>query len=89
MCCWWTRWERFECDFPSRTRQPVFVDLHESPGKQQAPALPVTLMSGFGDLIKATGALPPHISAILSKPITQATLREALAKAFPPPTAPV
>jgi len=49
-----------------------------------APALPVILMTGFGDLMKASGKMPPHISAILCKPITEASLREALAKVFPP-----
>ena len=59
-------------------------------GEQLAAAIykgetiaPVILMTGFGDLMKATGELPPHISAILSKPITQESLREALAKVFP------
>ena len=59
-------------------------------GEQLATAIyagatitPVILMTGFGDLMKATGELPPHISAILSKPFTQESLREALAKVFP------
>ena len=50
---------------------------------QRVPGLPVILMTGFGDLIKITGVMPPHISAILSKPLTQASLRETLAKALP------
>ena len=48
------------------------------------PTLPVILMTGFGDLMKVDGEMPPHISTILSKPITEASLREALAKVFPP-----
>lgn len=48
------------------------------------PTLPVILMSGFGDLMKAESEIPPQISTILSKPITEASLREALAKVFPP-----
>ena len=47
------------------------------------PDLPVILMSGFGDLMKVAGEMPPHISAILSKPITEESLRAALAKVFP------
>ena len=46
--------------------------------------LPVILMTGFGDLMKAAGEMPPHISAILSKPITEESLRAALAKVFSP-----
>ena len=51
------------------------------------PGLPVILMTGFGDLMKAAGQMPPHVRSILSKPFTQSTLRAALAKLFlPPPT---
>ena len=60
-------------------------------GEQQAaaihartPGLPVILMTGFGVLMKAEADLPLHISAILSKPITEAALREVLAKVFSP-----
>jgi len=45
--------------------------------------LPVILMTGFGDLMKAAGEMPPHIRAILSKPITEAALRATLVKVFP------
>ena len=51
---------------------------------QSAPGLPVILMTGFGDIMKADGELPPHIRAILSKPITETALREVLVKVFPP-----
>ena len=47
------------------------------------PALPVILMTGFGEKLKAKGKMPAHISAILSKPITEESLSEALAKVFP------
>ena len=51
------------------------------------PGLPVILMTGFGDLMKAAGQMSPHVRSILSKPFTQSTLRAALAKLFsPPPT---
>jgi len=40
-------------------------------------------MTGFGDLMKAAGEMPPHIRAILSKPITEAALRATLVKVFP------
>ena len=48
-----------------------------------APELPVILMSGFGDLMKASGELPQQITAILSKPITLESLRAVLAEAVP------
>ena len=49
---------------------------------QVAPALPVILMTGFGDLMKTAGEKPPHVSEILSKPFTQAMLRIALERAL-------
>ena len=49
---------------------------------RSAAGLPVILMTGFSDNLKAEDAIPPHISAVLSKPVTQAVLREALAKVF-------
>ena len=54
---------------------------------QQDPLLPVILMSGFGDLMKTAGEVPPQIVAILSKPVTEAALHTALAQAFPLPAA--
>ena len=48
------------------------------------PNLPVILMTGFGDILKADGKMPPHIRALLCKPVTQISLREALIKVFPP-----
>ena len=50
---------------------------------QSGISLPVILMTGFGDMMQAAGNQPQHIEAILSKPITEATLRTALAKVFP------
>ena len=47
------------------------------------PGLPVILMTGFGDMMIAAGEMPPHFCAILCKPITQASMRAALAKAVP------
>ena len=49
---------------------------------QSVPGLPVILMTGFGDIMHSANEMPPHINAILSKPLTQASLRTALAKAI-------
>ena len=63
---------------PNMNGEQLAVAIHAV-----VPNLPVILMTGFGDLMNAAGEMPPHISAILSKPITQAALRAALAKVFP------
>ena len=63
---------------PDMNGEQLAVAIHES-----TPGLPVILMTGFGDLMKAAGKMPPHIRVILSKPITGESLREALAEVFP------
>jgi len=63
---------------PEMNGEQLAVAIHEC-----RPGLPVILMSGFGDLMKAAGEMPPHIRALLSKPITETSLRDALAKVFP------
>ena len=63
---------------PQMNGEQLAAAIHTS-----LPGLPVILMTGFGDLLKADGQLPPQISAILSKPVTLSSLREALAKVFP------
>ena len=49
----------------------------------RAPQMPVVMMTGFGDEIKATGKMPPHIQAIISKPVTEDGLLAALSKVLP------
>jgi hypothetical protein len=41
----------------------------------------VVLLTGFGDMMKATGQKPPGIDVIMSKPITLNGLRLSLAEA--------
>jgi PAS domain S-box-containing protein len=55
--------------------------------KTVAPATPVILLTGFGDLM-AAGALPPGIDRVLGKPVTRETLRAALADLSPGGAAP-
>ena len=63
---------------PNMSGEQLAATIHQS-----LPDLPVILMSGFGDIMKAAGDTPPHVGAILSKPVTEFTLREVLAKVFP------
>jgi PAS domain S-box-containing protein len=48
--------------------------------KRASPNKPVILLTGFGDLLIASGEQPAHVDLILSKPVTAAELRKALAK---------
>ena len=63
---------------PDMSGEQLAVALHES-----GAAVPVILMTGFGDLMKAAGEKPPHVRAILSKPMTGASFRAVLAEVFP------
>ena len=63
---------------PDMSGEQLAVVLHE-----RGLGVPVILMTGFGDLMKAAGEKPPHIRAILSKPMTGMAFRAALAEVFP------
>jgi FixJ family two-component response regulator len=41
--------------------------------------MPVILLSGFGDLMRAAGETPVGVDAVLGKPITGSRLRQAVA----------
>ena len=38
--------------------------------KKRAPAIPVVMLTGFGDIMKQEGDHPPGVHTVLSKPIT-------------------
>ena len=63
---------------PDMSGEQLAAAIHE-----RGPGVPVILMTGFGDLMKAAGENPPHIRAILSKPMTGAAFRAVLAEVFP------
>ena len=63
---------------PKMNGEQLAVAIHST-----TPELPVILMTGFGEMMKASGEMPVQITAILSKPITQESLRAALAQALP------
>jgi len=48
--------------------------------KELKPELPVILLTGFGNMMQATGEKPPGIDLVLAKPVTIAGLRSALAQ---------
>lgn len=48
--------------------------------KDEAPATPVILLTGFGDLMTAANEQPPGVDLVLGKPVSIAHLRNALAK---------
>ena len=47
--------------------------------KKTRPAMPIIMLTGFGDIMKARNELPAGVDMILGKPVTQAAFREAIA----------
>ena len=58
--------------------------------KRASPAMPVILLTGFGDLMDAAGEAAVYVDRVLGKPVMLATLRATLAEvcglAHPPAT---
>lgn len=52
--------------------------------KKASPALPVIMLTGYADYLRENGQKLEGIDLILSKPISMATLREAIAKVVAP-----
>ena len=78
---------RFDVVITDRAMPDMNGEQLASAIHQRTPELPVILMSGFGDLMKAEGEMPAHIVTILSKPVTETALRKVLVKAVSLPTA--
>ena len=57
--------------------------------KEKTPEIPVILLTGFGDIILAKDESVGNVAVIVSKPITLAALREALAKVVEKGSAPL
>jgi len=48
--------------------------------KTRAPSVAVILVTGFGDILEATGEQPTGVDLMLTKPVSMAVLRETLAE---------
>jgi PAS domain S-box-containing protein len=48
--------------------------------KQLAPDVPIIMVTGFGDLMNQHGQLPDGVDLVVSKPLTLAALRDAIAQ---------
>ncbi len=49
--------------------------------KARKPEIPVIMLTGFGDMMKAKGQMPAGVHALLTKPVDSRTLSEAVAAA--------
>lgn len=59
---------------PKMTGDELAADL-----KKMTPELPVLLMTGFADVIKAKGERPKNVDAVIGKPVVMAELTHILA----------
>ncbi|MBM4405554.1 MAG: response regulator [Chloroflexi bacterium] len=57
--------------------------------KKVSPKTPVFLLTGFGDILNASGEKPTNVDMVLGKPVTMAALREAVEKVTKRKLAPV
>jgi signal transduction histidine kinase/ActR/RegA family two-component response regulator len=55
--------------------------------KEQSSGTPVIMLTGFADVMLATGEQPAQVDAVLSKPFTLGSLRQAIASVSPGPGA--
>ncbi|MES1180227.1 MAG: ATP-binding protein, partial [Verrucomicrobiota bacterium] len=51
--------------------------------KQESPATPVVMLTGWGAFMKEDGNLPAHVDGVLSKPPRSSELREILSRFHP------
>lgn len=70
--------ERFDLVVSDRAMPEMSGDQLAAAIKTVAPR-PVILLTGFGDMMRATGEKPTGVDMILTKPITLNALREAVA----------
>jgi FixJ family two-component response regulator len=61
---------------PGLSGDQLAESIHE-----RNPALPVVMVTGMSDLMRANGEKPSHCRMVLGKPVSQASLRVALQQA--------
>ena len=74
------RAEKFDVVVLDRAMPGMSGDQLASTVKELSADTPVIMLTGFGDLMDATGEKPPHVDVLLSKPITLVGLQEAVRK---------
>jgi DNA-binding NtrC family response regulator len=72
--------EKFDVVITDRAMPEMSGDQLAIAIKQVAPEMPVILITGFGELMNATGERPEGVEIVLGKPVTLAALRQAIAE---------
>ncbi|HEX3246191.1 MAG TPA: ATP-binding protein [Chloroflexota bacterium] len=71
---------RFDVVITDQAMPQVSGDRLAALIKQRSPDMPIILLTGFGDMMLAQGEKPEGIDVVLTKPVTLAMLRLALAR---------
>ncbi|OGV58770.1 MAG: hypothetical protein A2283_02370 [Lentisphaerae bacterium RIFOXYA12_FULL_48_11] len=69
----------FDLVITDRAMPDVNGDVVALSVKARTREIPVILLTGFGDIMKEQGECPPGVDRVLSKPLTQQDLRQAIA----------
>lgn len=73
--------DRSDLVITDRAMPPLSADRLASLIKREAPDTPITLLTGFGDMMLAQGVRPTGVNLVVAKPVTLAMLRHAIAQA--------
>lgn len=71
---------RFDLVITDRAMPDMSGDWLALGVKQLNPNIPVVMLTGFGNIMQASGELPAGVDAIVSKPISIEEFREALSR---------
>lgn len=73
---------KFDLVITDRAMPEMNGDLLAEKIKEIAPKMPIIMLTGFGELMKAKGEKPTGVDRLLSKPITIDGCRDVLAEIF-------
>jgi PAS domain S-box-containing protein len=70
--------EAFDLVLTDKAMPQMSGDHLASEIKQRSPNTPVIMVTGFGDILNATGDKPQHVDKVLAKPLSLASLQKAI-----------
>ena len=71
---------RFDVILTDRAMPGMNGDQLAAAAKTMAPATPIVMLTGFGEMMELAGERPAGIDLVVSKPVTVSSLRDALAE---------
>ncbi|MBI3880247.1 MAG: PAS domain S-box protein [Verrucomicrobia bacterium] len=71
---------KFDLVLTDKAMPNLSGDLMAAAIKEKSPGLPVVLITGFGDIIRASGQKPAGVDLVLSKPVSLSVLRRTMSE---------